>query len=85
MGFYVSLITLVALNVPFCLGRRFSSSLLFAGIGGWVRCLCLREFVSLVRFVHLCFEISFWADLSAEFNFEICSIKLFYFLITQKC
>ena len=27
-----SLITLVALNVPFCLGRRLSSSLLFAGI-----------------------------------------------------
>ena len=27
-----SLINLVALNVPFCLGRRLSSSLLFAGI-----------------------------------------------------
>ena len=41
-----SLITFVALNVPFCLGRRFSSSLLFAGDCVLVRCPCLREFES---------------------------------------
>ena len=56
-GLEGSLLTFVALNVPFCLGRRLSSSLLFVGIeslfaafvcgklGAWVSC---RVFGNLV-------------------------------------
>ena len=56
-GLEGSLLTFVALNIPFCLGRRLSSSLLFVGIeslfaacvcgklGAWVSC---RVFGNLV-------------------------------------